>query len=51
VGEILGVNPVGTCAFDEETTELIEAVRPPAHAARIRHLDQDPPLPDEVEVE
>lgn len=43
MGEILWVNPVGTGAFDEETSELIEAVRSSTHTARIRHLDQGPP--------
>jgi allantoin racemase len=43
MGEILWVNPVGTGAFDEETSQLIEAVRSPEHDARIRHLDQGPP--------
>lgn len=43
MGEILWVNPVGTGDFDAETAELIEAVQSPAHAARIRHLDQGPP--------
>jgi len=43
MGEILRVNPVGTGAFDEETSQLVEAVRSPEHDARIRHLDQGPP--------
>jgi len=43
MGEILWVNPVGTGAFDEETSQLIEAVRSPQREARIRHLDQGPP--------
>jgi Asp/Glu/hydantoin racemase len=43
MGEILWVNPVGTGAFDADTSELIEAVRSPQHTARIRHLDQGPP--------
>jgi allantoin racemase len=43
MGEILWVNPVGSGAFDAETSELIEAVRSPQHTARIRHLDDGPP--------
>jgi len=43
MGEILWVNPVGTGAFDGETSQLIEAVRSPEHAARVRHLDVGPP--------
>jgi allantoin racemase len=46
MGEILWVNPVGTGAFDAETSELIGAVRSPQHAARIRHLDPGPPHPE-----
>ena len=38
MAEILWVNPVGSAAFDEETLELIEAVRSPQHEARVRHL-------------
>jgi allantoin racemase len=41
--EILWVNPVGSDAFDGETTELIDAVRAPQHHARVRHLDEGPP--------
>jgi len=43
MGEILWVNPVGTGDFDEDTRELIEAVRSPVHSARIRHLEHGPP--------
>jgi allantoin racemase len=43
MAEILWVNPVGTDAFDEDTSRLIEAVRSPEHTARIRHLDEGPP--------
>jgi allantoin racemase len=41
--EILWVNPVGSEAFDQETEELIEAIRSPSHQPRIRHLDAGPP--------
>ena len=43
MAEILWVNPVGTGDFDAETLELIEAVRSPQHAPRVRHLDEGPP--------
>jgi allantoin racemase len=43
MGEILWVNPVGTGDFDEDTRQLIEAVRSPVHSARIRHLEHGPP--------
>lgn len=43
MGEIVWVNPVGTGAFDDETSELIEVVRSPQHTARILHLNQGPP--------
>jgi allantoin racemase len=43
VSEILWVNPVGSGAFDAETSDLIEAIRSPQHQARIRHLDHGPP--------
>ena len=38
MAEILWVNPVGSAAFDEETLQLIEAVRAPHHRPRVRHL-------------
>jgi len=43
MSEILWVNPVGTGAFDDETLELIEAIRAPQHVPRVRHLDVGPP--------
>jgi allantoin racemase len=43
MSEILWVNPVGTDAFDGETTRLIDAIRSPAHVPRVRHLDEGPP--------
>jgi allantoin racemase len=43
MAEILWVNPVGSAAFDAETTDLIEAIRSPEHLARIRHLEVGPP--------
>jgi allantoin racemase len=43
MAEILWVNPVGSGAFDHETTELIEAVRAPHHTPRVRHLKHGPP--------
>ncbi len=43
MSEILWVNPVGSGAFDEETVALIDAVRAPQHAPRVRHLDEGPP--------
>jgi allantoin racemase len=43
VAEILWVNPVGSSAFDGETSELIESIRSPEHTPRIRHLEVGPP--------
>ena len=43
MAEILWVNPVGSGAFDTETSELIDAVRAPQHTPRIRHLEDGPP--------
>jgi allantoin racemase len=43
MAEILWVNPVGSGAFDQETLDLIEAVRSPQHVPRVRHLDEGPP--------
>jgi allantoin racemase len=43
VAEILWVNPVGSSAFDSETSELIESIRSPQHTPRIRHLEVGPP--------
>jgi allantoin racemase len=43
VAEILWVNPVGSSAFDSETSELIESIRSPLHSPRIRHLKAGPP--------
>jgi allantoin racemase len=43
MAEILWVNPVGTDAFDGETSRLVEAVRSPEHTPRVRHLDVGPP--------
>lgn len=43
MAEILWVNPVGSGAFDDETAELIEAVRAPQHVPRVRHLEVGPP--------
>src|SRR5262249_13583599 len=43
MAEILWVNPVGSGAFDQETADLIEAIRPPHHTPRVRHLEEGPP--------
>jgi allantoin racemase len=43
VAEILWVNPVGSSAFDAETSDLIESIRSPQHTPRIRHLEVGPP--------
>ena len=40
---ILWVNPVGTTVFDEETRELIEAVRRPGFTPDVRSLEHGPP--------
>jgi allantoin racemase len=42
MGDIWWINPVATAAFDEETSQAIEAVRAPHHRAVIRHLDHGP---------
>lgn len=41
--EILWVNPVGSSAFDAETSDLVEAIRSPQFKPRIRHLAVGPP--------
>lgn len=43
MSEILWVNPVGTPAFDDDTLDLIEAVRSPQYTPRVRHLEEGPP--------
>jgi allantoin racemase len=43
MGTIWWINPVGTAAFDEETTLAIEAVCAPHHHAVVRHLEHGPP--------
>jgi allantoin racemase len=43
MAEILWVNPVGSAAFDQETLDLINAIRAPHHQPRVRHLPEGPP--------
>src|SRR6185312_15510491 len=44
MAEILYVNPIGSGAFDQETIDLIDAIRSPQHTPRVRHLaDGGPP--------
>lgn len=43
MSEILWVNPVGSGAFDEEVSVLVDSIRSPEHHLRIRHLDVGPP--------
>jgi allantoin racemase len=43
MGRILWVNPVGTAAFDQETHELIDAVRSPHFEPVVRSLASGPP--------
>jgi hypothetical protein len=43
MSDILWVNPVETDSFDDETADLVEAIRAPHHQARVRHLDHGPP--------
>ena len=42
MGTIWWINPVGTAAFDAETSLAIETVRAPHHRAVVRHLDEGP---------
>jgi allantoin racemase len=42
LGRILWVNPVGSDAFDQETIDVIEQVRSPAHEAVVRSLPDGP---------
>lgn len=41
--EILWVNPVGTPYFNQETQEMIDAVRAPHQFPRVRHIEGGPP--------